>query len=51
MRETEWIMADKDKDGMDIRAQEKTFDGFVGFTIKAVVIILVLIAIMALANA
>jgi len=36
---------------MDIRVQEKTFDGFIGFTIKAVVIILVLVVIMALANA
>lgn len=37
--------------GMDIRAQEKTFEGFISFTIKAVAIILVLVVFMALANA
>ena len=37
--------------GMDIRTQEKTFDGFIGMTVKAVVIILVLLVFMALANA
>ncbi len=44
-------MADDDHSGMDIQTQEKTFDGFIGFTIKAVVIIVVLIVFMALANA
>ncbi len=44
-------MADKDHDGMDVHAQEKTFDGFIGFTVKAVIVILVLVVFMALANA
>ncbi len=44
-------MADKEHGGMDSRAQQKTFDGFIGFTIKAVVVILVLVVFMALANA
>lgn len=37
--------------GMDIRAQEKTFDGFVGMMTKVVVVIVVLVVFMALANA
>ena len=44
-------MADQDHSDMDIRAQEKTFDGFIGFVTKVVVIILVLVVFMALANA
>jgi len=44
-------MADNDHSGMDIRVQEKTFNGFIGFTTKAVAIILVLVVFMALANA
>lgn len=36
--------------GMDIRNQEKTFDGFIGMTIKAVVVILGLVVFMALSN-
>ena len=44
-------MFKNDHKNMDIRTQEKTFDGFIGFTIKAVVIILVLVVFMALANA
>lgn len=44
-------MADKEPGHMDIRVQEKTFDGFISFTIKAVVVILVLVVFMALSNA
>lgn len=44
-------MAGDDKSGMDSRAQEKTYDAFIGFSVKAVVVILVLIVFMALANA
>lgn len=43
-------MADKDHSDMDIRSQEKTFDGFIGMATKAVVVILVLVVFMALAN-
>lgn len=43
-------MADKEQGGMDIRAQEKTYAGFISFSIKAVVVILVLVVFMALAN-
>jgi len=44
-------MADKEPGGMDIREQEKTYGGFISLSIKAVVVILVLIVFMALANA
>jgi hypothetical protein len=44
------IMAKKETGGMDIRDQEKTFDGFIGFTIKTVIVILVLVVFMALVN-
>jgi|GEM_PF-2195275 hypothetical protein len=44
-------MADKDDKGMDIRDQQKTYDGFIGLATKAVVVILVLVGFMALANA
>jgi len=44
------IMAEREPGKMDIRAQEKTFAGFMGLVTKAVVIILVLVVIMALAN-
>jgi len=44
-------MAEKDRSGMDVHVHEKTFDGFIGFTVKAVVIILLLVVFMALANA
>ena len=44
-------MAEDDHKGMDIRAQEQTFDGFIAMTVRAVVVILVLVVFMALANA
>ena len=43
-------MADEDHSGMNIREQEKTFDGFIGLATKAIVIIVVLLVFMALAN-
>ena len=44
-------MAEHDPGRMDIRAQEKTFAGFVRFTIWAVVLIIAVLIFMALANA
>lgn len=44
-------MAEDDHKGMDIRAQEETFAGFIAMTGRAVVIILVVVVFMALANA
>ena len=42
-------MADDYKHGeMDITAQEKTYDGFVTFTVRAVVIILAVLIFLAL---
>lgn len=37
--------------GMDIHTQEKTFDGFIGFVSRAVMVIVFLVIFMALANA
>lgn len=44
-------MAEFKPGSMDIRAQEKTFAGFVRFTIWAVVLIIAVLIFMALANA
>ena len=43
--------ADEEHGKMDIRAQGKTFAGFMGMVTNAVIIILVLVIFMALVNA
>tara|TARA_R100000789_G_scaffold95183_2_gene95552 strand:+ start:5557 stop:5667 length:111 start_codon:yes stop_codon:yes gene_type:complete len=35
---------------MDIETQEKTFEGFINFTIRSVIVILVLVIFMAIFN-
>lgn len=44
-------MAEHKHGSMDITTQEKTFAGFINFTIKAVIVILVLVVLMAMWNA
>lgn len=44
-------MAEHKHGTMNIAAQEKTFDGFVKFTIRGTVVILVLLVLLTLANA
>ncbi|KAB2884023.1 MAG: aa3-type cytochrome c oxidase subunit IV [Albidovulum sp.] len=44
-------MAEHKPGSMDIRAQEKTFAGFVRFTIWAVALIIAVLIFMALVNA
>lgn len=44
-------MAEHKHGSMDITDQEKTFEGFITFTIKTVVVILVLVVLMAMWNA
>lgn len=44
-------MAEHKHGSMDITDQEKTFEGFITFTIKSVVVILVLVVLMAMWNA
>ncbi len=42
-------MAEEHKHGtMDIEVQEKTFDGFVTFTIRSVVVILLIVVFLAI---
>jgi len=43
-------MADHKHGEMDIRAQEKTFDGFVRFSVRTTVVILVALVFLALVN-
>jgi Bacterial aa3 type cytochrome c oxidase subunit IV len=44
-------MADHEHGNMDIRVQEKTFEGFVTFVTRAVIVIIALVVFMALVNA
>ena len=44
-------MADHEHGNMDIRVQEKTFEGFITFVTRAVIVIVVLVIFMALVNA
>lgn len=44
-------MAEHKHGSMDTTEQEKTFEGFITFTIKSVVVILVLVVLMAMWNA
>lgn len=44
-------MAEHKHGSMDIKVQEKTFEGFINFTIRAVMVILVLVVLMAMWNA
>jgi Bacterial aa3 type cytochrome c oxidase subunit IV len=44
-------MADHDHGSMDIHVHEKTFDGFITFVTRAVIVIVVLVVFMALVNA
>ena len=44
-------MAEHKHGEMDITTQEKTFAGFINFTIKTVVVILVLVVLLAIFNA
>jgi uncharacterized protein (UPF0548 family) len=46
-----WLMAEHKHGSMDISDQEKTFDGFIKFTIRTVYVILVLVILMAIFNA
>ncbi|MFC6639226.1 MAG: aa3-type cytochrome c oxidase subunit IV [Sulfitobacter sp.] len=41
-------MADHEHGSMDIKTQEKTFEGFMSFVTKTTVVILVLLVLMAL---
>ncbi|APX22432.1 MAG: aa3-type cytochrome c oxidase subunit IV [Rhodobacteraceae bacterium] len=43
-------MAEHKHGSMDITEQEKTFNGFVTFTIRTVVVILVLVVLLAMWN-
>ena len=44
-------MAEHKHGSMDITEQEKTFNGFVTFTIRAVIVILVAVVLLAMFNA
>lgn len=44
-------MAEHKHGSMDITVQEKTFEGFISFTIKSVVAILVAVVLLAMFNA
>lgn len=44
-------MAEHKHGSMDTSVQEKTFEGFITFTIRSVMVILVLVVLMALFNA
>jgi Bacterial aa3 type cytochrome c oxidase subunit IV len=44
-------MADHEHGNMDIRVQERTFEGFITFVTRAVIVIIVLVIFMALVNA
>lgn len=44
-------MAEHKHGSMDITTQEKTFEGFISFTIRAVIVILCLVIFMAIFNA
>lgn len=44
-------MAEHKHGSMDIRVQEKTFDGFMKFSARTVVVILVLLVILAIVGA
>ncbi|MDU8913470.1 aa3-type cytochrome c oxidase subunit IV [Aestuariicoccus sp. MJ-SS9] len=44
-------MAEHKHGEMDITTQEKTFEGFINFTIRTVVVILVLVVLLAMFNA
>lgn len=43
-------MAEHKHGSMDITTQEKTFDGFITFTIRTVIVILCLVVFMAVFN-
>ena len=44
-------MAEHEHGSMDITSQQRTFDGFVKFTIRSVFVIIGVLVFMALANA
>ena len=44
-------MAEHKHGEMDIKVQEETFDGFVKFTVRTVIVILVALVLLALINA
>lgn len=44
-------MAEHKHGSMDISTQEKTFDGFIRFTIRTVIVILVAVILLAMFNA
>jgi hypothetical protein len=44
-------MSEHKHGSMDYSVQEKTFEGFINFTIRSVMVILVLVVIMAVFNA
>lgn len=43
-------MAEHKHGSMDITTQEKTFEGFINFTIRAIVVIIALVIFMAIFN-
>lgn len=43
-------MAEHKHGSMDIKDQEKTFEGFINFTIKTVMVILVMVVLLAMWN-
>ncbi|RYG90448.1 aa3-type cytochrome c oxidase subunit IV [Loktanella sp. IMCC34160] len=44
-------MAEHKHGSMDITVQEKTFNGFITFTVRTVIVILVAVVLLALINA
>ncbi|WP_420859732.1 aa3-type cytochrome c oxidase subunit IV [Marivivens marinus] len=44
-------MAEHKHGSMDITVQEKTFNGFITFTVRSVIVILVAVVLLALINA
>lgn len=44
-------MAEHRHGSMDITTQEKTFEGFINFTVRSVVVILALVILLAIFNA
>ncbi|MBV7407866.1 aa3-type cytochrome c oxidase subunit IV [Maritimibacter sp. DP1N21-5] len=44
-------MAEHEPGTMDIRVQEKTFDGFIKFTVRSVIAIIVVLILLAIVGA
>lgn len=44
-------MADHKPGHMDVEAQEKTFDGFIRLSVRAIIVVLVVLVLLAIWNA